>query len=78
MYTLKSCPFCGETPRIQILPMWKGSHGYSGCYEYVIECENSECRCRVKLDKNDTIYRSAEEALNNAVEAWNRRSDDDE
>ena len=70
---LKPCPFCGENVKIERLPLWHGSHGYHGSYEYDIHCSN--CGCRVDLDRNDTVYRSEEEARDNAIKAWNRRAE---
>lgn len=70
---LKPCPFCGIIPHIRKIPLWHGTHGYHGCYEYDIRC--THCGCRVNLVKNQTIYIKDEETINNAVTAWNRRSD---
>ena len=72
--SIKPCPFCGEVPYLEKIPLWNGSHGYHGCYEYDIHCRNPECGCRVNLGKNDTIYNSDGEARLNAVHAWNRRA----
>lgn len=69
-----NCPFCGSEVELERIPLWNGSHGYIGCYEYVIECKNSECRCKVNLGKNDTIYRSDDVAKQNAINSWNRRA----
>ena len=77
MDELKPCPFCGVAPKMLKRPMWQSwngiTHGYFGCYEFIIECENEECLCRVKMDKNDTIYRTEEEAKQNCIRSWNRR-----
>lgn len=76
---LKRCPFCGNNVYIEKKPLWREyngtTHGYSGCYEYVICCHN--CGCNLPLKGNDTIYRSPEEACENAIEQWNRRKDND-
>lgn len=72
---LKPCPFCGEVVELEKRPLWRGSHGYHGCYEFVIQCQN--CGCRINLDKNDTVYRSEDAARDNAIEAWNRRAADE-
>lgn len=69
---LKPCPFCGQTPTLEVKPMWHGSHGYHGCFEYDIHCKN--CGCRVGLGQNTDIYISSEEAMNNAIKKWNRRA----
>ena len=77
MSKLKPCPFCGEVPYLERVPMWSqhngSTHGYYGCYEYIVECHNPECRCRVYLGKNDTIYHDDATAGASAVNAWNRR-----
>ena len=70
---LKPCPFCGSEVEVEKVPLWNGSHGYHGSYEFVIRCKS--CGGRTDLLKNDTVYRGEEEALNNAVAAWNRRSE---
>lgn len=73
-YELKPCPFCGSPVSIVMRPLWQGSHGYQGCYQYDIKCDNPGCRCNIYLGENDTIYRTHEEARRNAIEHWNRRS----
>lgn len=74
---LKPCPFCGNVPCLEKRPLWRSSggsaHGYYGCYEYVIKCDRVGCGCSVNLGSNDTVYRSDEEAKQNAIDAWNRR-----
>ena len=71
--TLKPCPFCGAEVHIDKNPLWNGSHGYHGCFEYDIHC--GKCGCRVPLPQNDTIYRSDEVARENAITAWNVRKE---
>lgn len=76
--TIKPCPFCGKGVYLEKKPLWRqcggSTHGYFGSYEFIIECSNPECGCRVNLGANDTVYRSEEEAKKNAIEAWNRRA----
>lgn len=78
MMELKPCPFCGSEVHLKAKPLWiSGGNGYYGCYEYIIQCDNIECGCRLaNLGKNNTIYSTTEEAVKNAVKAWNRRADD--
>ena len=39
----------------------------------MIECPNPNCHWILYVPKNDTIYRSEEEAIKNVIEAWNKR-----
>lgn len=73
MDELKPCPFCGKKVTLIKEPLWHGSHGYYGSYEYVVKCRNPECRCQIYLGKNNTIYYDDETAQRNAIKAWNRR-----
>lgn len=79
---LKPCPFCGNAVYLEKKPLWRdcngSTHGYFGCYEYVIECNNPECRCNVALKGNNTVYAKDEEAKQNAIEAWNRRANNEQ
>ena len=75
---IKPCPFCGNEVALEKLPLWRTyndgtTHGYYHSYKYDIHCE--KCGCRVNLQGNDTIYRSDEEAKQNAINAWNRRKE---
>ena len=78
---LKPCPFCGSDVYLEKKPLWSElggtKRGYYGCYEYVIECNNEDCGCHVKLPGNDTVYTTDEEAKENAIKAWNRRADNE-
>lgn len=75
MAELKPCPFCGEVVELEKRPLWNGSHGYYGCYEFIIQCK--KCGCKINMDKNDTVYYSEDVARDNAIEAWNRRASDE-
>lgn len=75
---LKPCPFCGQSVIMKREPLWNGSHGYPGCYQYTVSCSNIDCRCSIYLGSNDTIYRSDEEAMAEAERRWNRRAGEDE
>ena len=77
MSDLKPCPFCGNEVEVEKIPLWYGNgHGYKDCYEFKIRCK--KCGCRVDQPKNDSVYRSEEEAKKNAIEAWNRRVKDEQ
>ena len=76
---IKPCPFCGEIPYLERKPLWHTyrdgtTRGYYGKFEYVIKCHR--CGCNIPLGGNDTIYRSDEEAKQNAVDTWNKRYTD--
>lgn len=73
MDALKPCPFCGQLVYLEKKPLWHGSHGYYGCFEYVIKCNNEKCGCRINLLQNDTVYNTDEEARKNVIKAWNTR-----
>ena len=40
----RECPFCHSLPDIVINPLWDGTHGYHGKYEYYIACRNNDCK----------------------------------
>ena len=40
MNNLKPCPFCGKKVELIKEPLWHGSHGYYGSYEYVVKCRS--------------------------------------
>ena len=65
---LKCCPFCGSDVELKKEPI----RGYGGCYSYLIRCDN--CGCELNYKKNDTVYRSDKEAINNVVPIWNKRA----
>lgn len=75
---LKPCPFCGKDVYMEKRPMWRmeGSttRGYTGAYEFIIQCVNPECGCNVKLGKNSTLNATEEEAREEAIKHWNRRA----
>ena len=75
---LKPCPFCGKDVYMEKRPMWsmEGSttRGYTGAYEFIIQCVNPECGCNVKLGKNSTLNATEEEAREEAIKHWNRRA----
>ena len=73
-YDLKPCPFCGQDVTIHREPLWHDGHGYKDCYAFVVKCDNIDCGCRVRMPQNDTIYRDEQTAIDNAVNAWNRRA----
>lgn len=65
---LKPCPFCGAGVYLER----KKINSYRGDYEFDIRCFN--CGCHLEYVNNTTIYGSEEEARQNVIKAWNRRS----
>jgi hypothetical protein len=59
---LKKCPFCGGEVRIDAIDAMDMS-----CF--MVGCRNKDCICHVTGAAYDTLL--------DAVEAWNRRADDD-
>jgi len=71
---LKPCPFCGGAAEVRREPMWRGSHGYHGCYGYSVVCENDKCSIRPRTQVYDTIYEPDEsKQKGKAIAAWNHR-----
>lgn len=70
---LEKCPFCGKTGFAYRKPLWNGSHGYHGNYEYFVGCLNLKCKIRPKTCGIDDIYRCPDEAIEMAVQDWNER-----
>lgn len=73
---LLPCPFCGnENIHMTKKPLWQeydGSyHGYKDRYAFEVVCD--KCGAHPAYYKNDTIYRSEEEAISNVVNKWNKR-----
>lgn len=72
--SLKDCPFCHEFPVLIKNPLWHGSHGYIGSYEFFVQCDNENCLVRPKTRAYDTISRKSEsECKELAYNAWNNR-----
>lgn len=44
MDKLKPCPFCGKSVYLEKVQLWRNNgtttHGYFGCYEFVVKCRN--------------------------------------
>ena len=68
---LKRCPFCGAEAELHIDPLQNGSHGYHDCYQYFVQCP--KCRTLRPDGSSNTIYHTADEALQYAVDKWNQR-----
>ena len=70
---IKPCPFCGSTVTVECIPLWEGSHGYYGNYEYEIRCK--KCGCTIDYhEQNNDIYRDKKEVIDEVIKLWNRRA----
>jgi len=72
---LKPCPFCGVIPRFEIRSMGYGAgHGYPGCNEYIIYCNNKKCFVHPRVVTDD-IYNESTVAQKAVVKRWNHRKE---
>jgi hypothetical protein len=70
----KECPFCHDIPIVAKDPMWHGSHGYYGNYEYYVACMNFDCKVQPKTKSYNDIYGMTEqECIDKSIENWNSR-----
>lgn len=53
---LKPCPFCGNIPYIEKIPLWHTYHGHYVCLEFEFDIHCDKCGCTVILGNNNTIY----------------------
>ena len=80
--SLLPCPWCQSVASLTQTPLWqeyeyngrKETHGYTGNYEYYVQCSNIECLAIAPGGKIDDIYRAPEDAMRIAKEIWNRRA----
>ena len=70
----KPCPWCGGHASLNIdsLEGPRGT-GYPGCYEYYVQCDN--CYAKAPAGTFFDIDMKAEDAKQNAINAWNKRSE---
>lgn len=74
MANLKKCPFCKGDVLLIKDPLWNGSHGYHGCYEFYVKCNNENCLVKPKARAYHTIYEKNEQVqIDKAIDAWNNR-----
>lgn len=73
MEKLKPCPCGCDYVELKKYPLWNESHGYYGCYEFLIKCANPNCCWKFCPPDNNTIYQSKEEAKRKVINAWNNR-----
>ena len=74
-FDIKQCPFCHRMPKVYKIPLWDGSHGYQGEYEYTVKCANEDCKADVEVKCHpNTIYgKTEEECIKEIVDDWNKR-----
>lgn len=69
MNELKSCPFCGRTPRIT--SFIRTPH-HDGIVDSSITIE---CVCGAKMEKQHTEYPDGTKLHYSAIDMWNRRAE---
>lgn len=69
----KECPFCHITPSVAQDPLWHGSHGYKGNYDYYVTCTNENCKVQPKTKVYSDIYMTGQECVDKAIADWNDR-----
>ena len=77
MIELKPCPFCGGEAKLRV-----SHHGdFTGIHVEMITCIDvccKNCNAKSKMKYANVHNISYETADKEAIEAWNRRVDDDE
>ena len=69
------CPFCKGAAHIFKEELWRGDHGYIGCYTYWVGCRNDNCLIKPKTRDFDDVYGPADRAIHKAVRHWNSRKE---
>lgn len=73
MNRILDCPFCGSQGKLEKEPLWVGTHGYHGCYDFFVRCSNDCCRVQLIGGRFNSVYTSEEDALGKAIKKWNQR-----
>ena len=68
MDNIKPCPFCGYKPELRITNMETSDSKYK---MYDLHCK--VCGCTLDFTRNNTLYWSEEQALENVINKWNDR-----
>lgn len=75
---LKPCPFCGGTS-LKVESKHNGTHYWTGTYSATVRC--NKCHARggtASIKVEDTKRGRVDEATRaKAIDAWNRRADDE-
>lgn len=74
MMTIKPCPWCGSSGTLEqrSLAGPRGT-GYTGCFAYFVHCVS--CGAVAPDGMKYDLDQMPEEAVEEAIDAWNRRSD---
>ena len=70
--SLKPCPVCNNSVRMNMTALWHDTHGYHGKYSYELKCPT--CGCTWNGCKSDDIYKSSQEAIDFVTHNWNNRT----
>ena len=73
MSELKPCPFCGREPITRISFRCSPAGAVKASVDVYIKCPKCHCTRNVVLELCDTTFEQANTAMQNAIEAWNRR-----
>ena len=70
----KECPWCHQIPAVEEVPLWHGSHGYHGNYEYYVGCKNERCKVRPRTTAyNDIYHGDKQKCIDACIKDWNDR-----
>lgn len=70
---LKCCPFCGGKPVTRISFRTAPTGTIKASVNVLIRCPKCDCNRNIVLELCDTDFYKAQDAMNKATAAWNRR-----
>lgn len=73
---LKPCPFCGEEPYTRMVFKSPGCGPYPAEVDLIVRCPECGCFRSVVLKLSDMSFEKVIIEIQNAVAAWNRRTED--
>ena len=71
MDNIRKCPFCSYKPKLRITNM-ESSDGIYKMYD--IYCK--VCGCTINFSRNNTLYWSEEQCIENVINKWNDRAEE--
>ena len=76
--SLKPCPFCGSTS-LKLEHKHNGTHYWTGTHSATVRCNKCHARGGTASVKVEAVERGCvdEETKRRAIDAWNRRADDE-